>query len=116
MQHTIFQGFLPLHVRIVLIFEKKKKEEEKTQDKKKKNRKERKKQTNKKEKKKKKETNKQTNKKEHQRKIRYFYLYLKSEGRVFANGQEDLGSIPGHVIPKTFKVVLDTSLLNTQQY
>ena len=29
---------------------------------------------------------------------------------------EDLGSIPGHVIPKTFKMVLNTSLLNTQQY
>ena len=28
----------------------------------------------------------------------------------------DLGSIPGHVIPKTLKMVLDTSLLNTQQY
>ncbi len=28
----------------------------------------------------------------------------------------DLGSIPGHVIPKTFKMVLDTSLLNTRQY
>ena len=37
-------------------------------------------------------------------------------GRVFVNGPEDLGSIPGHVIPKTFKMVLDTSLLNTQQY
>ena len=37
-------------------------------------------------------------------------------GRVFANGPEDLGSIPGHVIPKTFKIVFDTSLLNTQQY
>ena len=36
--------------------------------------------------------------------------------RVFANGPGDLGSIPGHVIPKTFKMVLDTSLLNTQQY
>ena len=36
--------------------------------------------------------------------------------RVFANGLGDLGSIPGHVIPKTFKMVLDTSLLNTQQY
>ena len=30
--------------------------------------------------------------------------------------KEDLGSIPGHVIPKTLKMVLDTSLLNTQQY
>ena len=28
----------------------------------------------------------------------------------------NLGSIPGRVIPKTLKVVLDTSLLNTQQY
>ena len=37
-------------------------------------------------------------------------------GRVFANGPRDLGSIPGRVIPKTLKLVLDTSLLNTQQY
>ena len=37
-------------------------------------------------------------------------------GRVCANGPEDLGSIPGHVIPKTLKMVLDTSLLNTRQY
>ena len=37
-------------------------------------------------------------------------------GRVFANGQGDLGSIPGWVTPKTFKMVLDTSLINTQQY
>ena len=37
-------------------------------------------------------------------------------GRVFANGPGDLGSIPRHVIPKTLKVVLDTSLLNTRQY
>ena len=36
--------------------------------------------------------------------------------RVFANGLGDLRSIPGRVIPKTLKVVLDTSLLNTQQY
>ena len=34
--------------------------------------------------------------------------------RVFANGPGDLGSIPGPVIPKTLKMVLDTSLLNTQ--
>ena len=26
------------------------------------------------------------------------------------------GSIPGHVIPKNFKMVLDTALLNTKQY
>ena len=36
--------------------------------------------------------------------------------RVFANGPGDLGPIPGRVIPKTLKMVLDTSLLNTQQY
>ena len=37
-------------------------------------------------------------------------------GREFANGPGDLGSIQGHIIPKTFKMVLDTSLHNTQQY
>ena len=37
-------------------------------------------------------------------------------GRVFANGPRDLGSIPSHVIPKTLKMVLDISLLSTQQY
>ena len=36
--------------------------------------------------------------------------------RVFANGPGDLGSIPGRVIPKTKKMVLDASLLNTQHY
>ena len=36
--------------------------------------------------------------------------------RIFANGSEDLGSIPGRVIPKTQKMVLDASLLNTQHY
>ena len=36
--------------------------------------------------------------------------------RVFANGPGDLGSIPGRVIPKTLKMVLDTTLLNTQHY
>ena len=35
---------------------------------------------------------------------------------VFANNPGDLGSIPGWVIPKTQKMVLDTSLLNTQHY
>ena len=37
-------------------------------------------------------------------------------GRVFVNHPEDLDSIPGRVIPKTLKMVLDISLLNTQQY
>ena len=36
--------------------------------------------------------------------------------RVFANCPGDLGSIPGRVIPKTQKMVLDASLLNTQHY
>ena len=36
--------------------------------------------------------------------------------RVFANEPRDLGSVPCRVIPKTLKMVLDTSLLNTQQY
>ena len=34
----------------------------------------------------------------------------------FANSPGDLGSIPDRVIPKTQKMVLDTSLLNTQHY
>ena len=41
---------------------------------------------------------------------------IKQVGRVFANGLGILGSIPGRVIPKTLEMVLNTSLLNTQQY
>ena len=37
-------------------------------------------------------------------------------GRVFTNGLGDRGSIPGRVIPKTLKMVLDSSLLNIQHY
>ena len=37
-------------------------------------------------------------------------------GRVFTNGPRDLGSIPRRVIPKTLKMVLDTSLINNQLY
>ena len=36
--------------------------------------------------------------------------------RVFANGPRDLRSILRRVIPKTLKMVLDASLLNTQHY
>ena len=36
--------------------------------------------------------------------------------RVFTNGPGDLGLIPGEVILKTQKMVLDASLLNTQHY
>ena len=49
----------------------------------------------------------------------YIYIYIYIIGpavRVFANGPGDLGSIPGRVIPKTLKMVLDTTLLNTQHY
>ena len=35
---------------------------------------------------------------------------------LFANGPGDVGSISGCVITKTLKMLLDTSLLNTQQY
>ena len=31
---------------------------------------------------------------------------------LFANGPGNLGSIPGHVIPKTLKMVLDVFLFN----
>ena len=37
-------------------------------------------------------------------------------GRVFTNGPGDQGSVSGRIIPKTKKMVLDTSLLNTQHY
>ena len=52
--------------------------------------------------------------------IYYIYLLCNQliglEVRVFASGPGDRGSIPGCVIPKTLKMVLYTSLLNTQQY
>ena len=35
---------------------------------------------------------------------------------VFTNGPGDQGSIPGRVIAKTQKMVLDAALLSTQQY
>ena len=53
----------------------------------------------------------------------YFYSYLLYSdiipahwlrGSVFANIPGDRSSILGRVLPKTQKVVLDTSLLNTQ--
>ena len=36
--------------------------------------------------------------------------------RVFANGPRDQGSIPGRVIPKTQKMVVDAALLSTWHY
>ena len=41
---------------------------------------------------------------------------LGQEGTAFDSGPGDLGSIPSRVMPKTFKMVLDTTLFNTQQY
>ena len=46
----------------------------------------------------------------------FLSLSLSLMGRVLTNDPGDLGSIPGHVISKTIKMVLDTPLLNTQQY
>ena len=46
----------------------------------------------------------------------FIQVYVYWPSRVFANGLGDLGLIPGRIIPKTLKMVLDTYLLNTQQY
>ena len=49
----------------------------------------------------------------------YIYIYILDIDlgvRVFTNRPGDLGSIPGRVIPKTQKMVLDASLLNIQHY
>ena len=37
----------------------------------------------------------------------YIYRIIGRESRVFADGPDDLGSIPGCVIPETLKMVLD---------
>ena len=49
----------------------------------------------------------------------YHIFFLPDIGimvRLFTSGPGDLGSIPGQVIPKTQKMVLDAILLNTQHY
>ena len=40
-----------------------------------------------------------------------FTLLISLMGRVFTNGPRDRGLVPGRVIPKAQKMVLDTSLL-----
>ena len=40
-----------------------------------------------------------------------YYQLIDQVGRVFANGLGDLGSIPGSVIPKTLKMVLNIPCL-----
>ena len=46
--------------------------------------------------------------------IQYLVSLLPDIGMMIRPG--DLGSIPGRVIPKTQKMVLDATLLNTQHY
>ena len=46
----------------------------------------------------------------------YKYVRIGLVGRVFVNGSGDRDLIPGRVIPKILKMVLDTYLLKTQQY
>ena len=45
-----------------------------------------------------------------------YSLLIGLTGRLFANGPGDLGSIPRRIIPRTFKMVLDTFFPHTQQY
>ena len=49
------------------------------------------------------------------RNLRYHETHW-TGGRVFANGPGDLGSIPGFVIPKTLKMVLDTYCLTLSKW
>ena len=44
------------------------------------------------------------------------YWAIELMRRVSSNGPGDRGSIPGRVIPKAQKMILDASLLNTQHY
>ena len=48
--------------------------------------------------------------------IQYMKNHIVLVGRVFANGPGDPGLVLGCVTQKTLKMVLDTFLLNTQQY
>ena len=46
----------------------------------------------------------------------HLYWSIGLISKVFANGLGDWSSILGRVIPKTQKMVLETTLLNTQHY
>ena len=54
--------------------------------------------------------------------VYFMQFFLKNDraiglmSRVFASGWGDQSSIPGRVIPKTKKMVLDAALLNIQNY
>ena len=45
-----------------------------------------------------------------------FFFFFLLMSTVFTNGLGDRGSIPGWVIPKTQKMVLDATLFNTQHH
>ena len=45
-----------------------------------------------------------------------FIMAVGLMSRMFGNGPGDRSSIPGQVIPKTQKMVLDAPLLNTKHY
>ena len=46
-----------------------------------------------------------------------YYIYIIGQvGRMFANGSGNLDSIASRIIPKTLKIVLDTSLLSNIRY
>ena len=46
----------------------------------------------------------------------YIYIYIGIMVWVFANGLKDQDTIPGQVMLKTQKMVLDAFLLDTQHY
>ena len=48
--------------------------------------------------------------------VKWFHLLLVNTNRALANGLENQDSIPGRVIPKTQKIVLDAALLSTRYY
>ena len=51
--------------------------------------------------------------------LKHYFIHLTkpfTKCVVFANGLGDRGSIPGRIIPKTQKMVLDAPSLNTQHY
>ena len=58
----------------------------------------------------------------YQQQKKWIHVFLRCEMQITFESQcplddpRDLGSIPGRVIPKTLKMVLDTSLLNIQHY
>ena len=65
---------------------------------------------------KKKKKKKKKNEPEFFKKIILQNVFIGLMSRVFSNGPRDRGSIPGRVIPKTQKMVLNTALLNTKYY